>query len=201
MEMGWENISEGRTSHESKTVKDRSIQYYGLFGKNHCQVLGNGTKNVVNAHIWPYNNKANLPLVDLQETDINNPRNVLRLHEDIEWHFDRFYLTFVPSGINAYILKVLDPSILPSTISDTTPCRTFTDIDGRQLSCPSGTPWRRLLATHSILAHRKARKDGNLEEDQLSAAEVSANELMAFSLDDAAQCRVQMLLHSHASDG
>jgi len=75
------------------------------------------------------------------------------------------------------------------------------DIDGRQLSCPSGTPWWRLLATHSIPAHRKARKDGNFEEDQLSAAEASANELMVFSLDNAARHRVRMLLRNHASEG
>ncbi|CAB9514255.1 expressed unknown protein [Seminavis robusta] len=110
----------------------------------------------------------NLTLVDLQETDIDDPRNLLRLHGDIENNFDRFFLTFVPSG-NDFILKVLDPTI-------------------------RGRPWGRLLAAHSILSHRKARKDGNLPEDQLSAAEVSAKELMEFSLDEPAQFRLKMIL-------
>ena len=142
--------------------------------------------------------RENLPLVDLQETDIDDPRNILRLHGDIEYNFDRFFLTFVPSG-NDFILKVLDPTIYTQQIRDVTPPITFQDIDGRPLFFSGGRPWRCLLATHSILSHRKARKDGNLPEDQLSAAEVSANELMEFSQDEAAQFRLRMILNNPTS--
>ena len=198
MEMGWENISQSRTSHESKTVRDSAVRFYGLLGENHCQVLGNGTKHVTNAHIWPHNNRENLPLVDLKETDIDNPKNILRLHGDIEYNFDRFFLTFVPSG-NDFILKVLDPTIHTLQIRDVTPPITFQEIDGRPLFFAQGRPWGCLLATHSILSHRKARKDGKLPEDQLSAAEVSANELIEFSLDEAAQFRLGMILNNPTS--
>lgn len=194
MEVGWDRISENRTSRESITAKQDSIRFYGLHGTNHCQILGNGTKHVRNAHIWPYNNKANLPLVSLEEGDINNPRNVLRLHKDIEYHFDRFFLTLVPSGAE-YIMKILDPNIVDFRISDTS--LTLGDVDGKPLLIPSSQqenrPWRRLLATHSIFAHRKARSNNQLPEDQLTAAEVSANEMMDFSLDDEAQARMKLL--------
>jgi hypothetical protein len=55
---------------------------------------------------------------------------------------------------------------------------------------------RRILGTHSILAHRKAREKGYLEEDQLTAAESSAQELMEFSLDKEAHERIRMVLRN-----
>jgi hypothetical protein len=60
---------------------------------------------------------------------------------------------------------------------------------------PSGErPWRQILSTHSIFAHRKARADGKLPEDQLTEAESSAQELMDFSLDKEAQMRIKLAL-------
>jgi HNH endonuclease len=189
MAAGWEKISENRTSRESKTAKEKSIRYYGLYGENHCQILGNGTKNVVNAHIWPHNNRENLVLVSLEEQDIDNPKNILRLHSDIEWHFDRFFLTFEYSG-GDFILKILDLNIRTFHLKDTNPPLTFGDIDGRKLLFPTtkreNRPWRRLLAAHSIFAHRKARENGFLQDDQVTSEEFSALELMKFSLDDEA---------------
>lgn len=198
MEIGLEKISHSRTSHESKTVGDRAARFHGLLGKNHCQVLGNRTNDITNAHIWPRNNRENLPLVDLQETDIDNPKNTVCLHGNIECNFDRFFLTFVPLG-NDFILKVLDPTMHTLQIRDVTPPVTFPEIDGRPLFFSQRWPWGRLLATHSILSHRKAQKDGNLPEDQPSAAEVSANELMEFSLDEAAQFCLRMILNDPTS--
>lgn len=194
MEMGWEKISENRTSVDSTTAKKNSIQFYGLESRKHCQVLGPETKNVKNAHLWPHNNMENLPLIDLVAADIDDPKNVIRLHSDIEHNFDRFLLTFVPSG-DGFVLEVLDPSIKNITLKDTT--FTFEEIDGRPLLFPnSNRPWRRILGTHSILAHRKAREKGFLEEDQLTAAESSAQELMEFSLDRDAQARIRMVLRN-----
>jgi hypothetical protein len=69
----------------------------------------------------------NLPLIDLVATDIDNPKNVLRLHSDIEHKFDRFLLTFVPSGDALFFS--LDPSIKNSQRYQ---CH-FENIDGRPL--------------------------------------------------------------------
>ena len=83
-------------------------------------------------HIWPHNNREALILVDLQTSDIDDPRNVLLLclHNDIAYHLDRFHLTLVPWGTD-FVLKVLDPSILPSRLKDRN--ETFGDLDGRML--------------------------------------------------------------------
>jgi hypothetical protein len=195
MQIGWEKISENKTSVDSTTAKQNSIDYYGLANKRHCQVLGSGTKHVKNAHLWPHNNMANLSLIDLDATDIDNPKNVLRLHSDIEHNFDRLLLTFVPSG-DDFVLEVLDPSIKNITLKDTTV--TFEGINGRPLLFPNGNhPWRRILGTHSILAHRKAREKGDLEDDQFTAAESSAQETMAFSLDSEAQARIRMVFQQY----
>ena len=161
-----------------------------------CQILGESvsTPHVQNAHIWPHNNREALILVDLQTSDIDDPRNVLCLHDDIVYYLDRFHLTLVPSGPD-FVLKVLDNSILPSRLKGRS--ETFGDIDGRTLQCPSGNiPWRRLLATHSILAHQKARENTWLTEDQFTAAETNAHDLMEFSLDNEAQDRVKRFLNN-----
>lgn len=194
MKRGWEKISSERTKSESSIARNNSVSHYGLGSRRTCQILGANTGHVKNAHIWPHNNSEALVLVDLQPADIDDPRNVLRLHEDIEYYLDRFHLTLVPSGTD-FVLKVLDCTILPSRLKGRD--ETFGDIDGRTLQCPSGNiPWRRLLATHSILAHQKAREKAWLTEDQFTAAETNAHDLMEFSLDPEAQDRVKRFLNS-----
>jgi hypothetical protein len=92
-----------------------------------------------------------------------------------------------------YYVKVLDPSIKDIVLDDTIMV-TFGTIDGRPLLFPSGTqPWRCLLATHSVLAHRHAREKHWQIDDDLTAAELSAAEMMNFALDDDAQMRISML--------
>ncbi|CAB9497290.1 expressed unknown protein [Seminavis robusta] len=201
MSVGWEKISENRTTHESQTVRNEAIRFYGLHSENTCQILGVGTLHVQNAHIWPYNNKENLVLCDLNETDIDNPRNVLRLHKDIEHHFDRMHLTLVPDG-DGFTLKILDPTVKSSPIQDAKSNQpsTIGEVEGKQLilSPKHGKPWRRLLGTHSILAHRKARLNRHIESEDLSAAEVNTNELMKWSLDREKQEQIQFLLRRSA---
>jgi len=194
MKSGWEKISSERTKSESSIARKNSVSHYGLRSRRTCQILGTNTAHVKNAHIWPHNNSEAMVLVDLQPSDIDDPRNILRLHEDIEYYLDRFHLTLVSSGTD-FVLKVLDTSILPSRLKDRN--ETFGDIDGRTLQCPSGNiPWRRLLATHSILAHQKAREKNWLTEDQFTAAETNAQDLMEFSLDNEAQDRVRRFLNN-----
>jgi hypothetical protein len=198
MKSGWEKISSERTKSESSTARNNSVSYYGLHSRRTCQILGTPTAHVQNAHIWPHNNSEALVLVDLQPSDIDDARNVLRLHEDIEYYLDRFHLTLVVSGSD-FVLKVLDSSILPLRLKDRT--ETFRDLDGCKLQCPSGSiPWRRLLGTHSILAHQKARDQAWLPEDQFSAAETNAEDLMAFSLDKEAQDRLKRFLNDKDSE-
>jgi hypothetical protein len=74
----WRSV--GRKSAKTERVlslrqQNELNQLYGLRVGKHCQVLGPGTKHVMNAHIWPHNNMENL-LIDLVATDIDNPKNV-----------------------------------------------------------------------------------------------------------------------------
>mmetsp|Transcript_5381 Transcript_5381/g.8259 ORF Transcript_5381/g.8259 Transcript_5381/m.8259 type:complete len:154 (-) Transcript_5381:1406-1867(-) len=151
-----------------------------------------------NTHIWPHNKRDTLVLVDLQPSDIDDPRNALRLHEDIEYYLDRFHLTLVPSGTD-FVLKVLDSTIQTSKLKGRS--ETFGDLDGRKLRLPSGKiPWQRLLVTHSIQAHQKAREKGWLTEDQFTQAETTAQDLMEFSVDDGAQDRLKRFLNDRGDE-
>jgi len=193
MKIGWEKMSSGHTKSESSEVRNNSVAFYGLRDRKTCQILGPDTAHVQNAHIWPHNNAHGLVLADLQPSQIDHPKNVLRLHADIEHYLDRFHLTFVLSGRD-FILKVLDPNIGPIQLKDRN--EIFNNINGCILECPSGNlPWRRLLATHSFFAHQKAREENWLPEDQWTTAETNAHDLLAFSLDSEAQDRMKRFLN------
>ena len=86
MKSGWEKISSEHTKSESSIARNNSVSHYGLGSRRTCQILGTtqNTAHVKNAHIWPHDNSEALVLVDLQPSDIDDPRNILRLHEDIE---------------------------------------------------------------------------------------------------------------------
>ena len=90
MKRGWKRISSESTKSESSTARSHLVFHYGLRDRETCQILGTNTSHVKNAHIWPHNNSEALVLVDLQPLDVNDSRNVLRLHEDIEYYLDRF---------------------------------------------------------------------------------------------------------------
>ena len=57
-----------------------------------------------------------------------------------------------------------------------------------------------LLATHSILAHQKARNEGWLTEDQFTQAETNAQDLMEFSLDNEAQDWLKRFLSDRGNE-
>jgi hypothetical protein len=80
MEIGWERISSECTSDDSTQARKALKELYALDSEQHCQILGTNTKRFQNAHIWPYNNRDNLVLVELKPEDIDDPKNVLRLH-------------------------------------------------------------------------------------------------------------------------
>ena len=179
---------------DSQSVKEASIAYYGLSNEKFCQVLGAVDPNrvsVINAHIWPRSAAQDLVLFDLQPEEIHSERNVLRLHKDIERAFDHRDLAFVENDAGALVAKVLNPNILSELLTGTT--ATFSDIQGAPLLLPSGNiPFKRLIAHHSVLSHRKARAQGWIGDD-LSQVELRALALAAHSLDEEAQTRLQLL--------
>jgi hypothetical protein len=198
---GWKATSTHRTVSDSASLCTRVVKHYSL-KKDTCQILGSRTKHVINAHIWPVSNSQNIVLVGLDVADVNSARNVLRLHHDIERAFDNRQVTFVTErGASeenlVFRLKVLAPGIRTDKLADTDV--TVADIENRPLALlPERLPWRRLLATHSVFAYRHAREMEWLG-DALTEVEVTAGELVRFSLDDQAQHRVRRFLASQPS--
>lgn len=187
-------ISESHFSRDdSKAVRIASIAYYDLADEKYCQVLGAVDPDhvsVVNAHIWPRHAITDLPLFDLEPSDINNPRNVLRLQKDIERAFDQRKLTFIHDGGKLRV-RILCRDLNAQLLNGST--TRFQDIEGRELLFPeSKHPFRRLLAHHCIIAHRNARAMGWIDQD-MSEVEVQCTALMAHSLDEEAQRRLQVL--------
>lgn len=180
---------------DSQSVRTASIAYFGLDDEKFCQVLGAVDPNqvsVINAHVWPRSAAQDLVLFDLQPGNIHDERNVLRLQKDIERAFDGRELTFVQNINDSLVVKVLNPAKLSEELTGTT--MTFSDIQGSRLLLPSGkTPFRRLLAHHSMLSHRHARNQGWIEEEDLTQVEVQAAALLAHSVDQEAQNRLKLL--------
>lgn len=170
---------------DSLAVRNDSVAYYGLQDENVCQVLGavnSSNVSVINAHIWPRHAAADMIIFNLQPDQIHSPQNVLRLQKEIERAFDSRRLTFVATNHDDnLVVKILDPSAMSEPLSGTN--KTFRDIDGHFLEFPNRKlPFRRLLANHCVLAHKKAREKGWISQD-LSEVEVRAEALMAHSLD------------------
>jgi hypothetical protein len=179
---------------DSLAARTDSVAYYGLQDENVCQVLGvvnSSNVSVINAHIWPRHAAADMVIFDLQPDQIHSPQNVLRLQREIERAFDSRRLTFVANHDDNLVVKILDPSAMSEPLNGTT--KTFRDIDGHLLKLPNGKlPFRRLLANHSVLAHKHAREKGWIGQD-LSEVEVRAETLMAHSLDRDASFRLKTL--------
>jgi hypothetical protein len=128
----------------------------------------------------------------LRPEDIHSPRNVLRLHKDIERAFDSRFLTFVAGEDEQPVLKVLNEDLHVKLLAGTQ--KRFAEIDGLPLiiSKPGALPFKRLVAHHSVLTHQLARTKKWISDD-LAAEEVNATALMEHSLDPEAQNRIKLL--------
>jgi len=182
------------SAQDSAEVRIASMAFYGLPDERFCQILGQQPQQIkiINAHVWPRSGTATLPLFDLKTEDIHNPRNVLRLHQCIERAFDRRELVFVADANDQLVVKVLSLDLKSKLLKGTQ--KRFAEIDGAplQIKIAGALPYRRLLAHHSVLAHRWAREKGWISDD-LATEEVNAGALMEHSLDPEAQERIKLL--------
>lgn len=85
----WENIHSETKSQVAKeeTVNRRPVvEYYGCRDCHYCMVLGKVTHcDVITAHLWPRSTMGQgLTILELSPSDVNNPRNFLRLHKSFE---------------------------------------------------------------------------------------------------------------------
>jgi len=183
------------SAQDSEEMRAASTAFYGLRDERFCQILGQQPEQIkiINAHVWPRSGTATLPLFGLKAEDIHSPRNVLRLHKDIERAFDKRELVFVADANDQLVLKVLSDDLKLKLLKGTQ--KRFGEIDGAplQVKKAGALPYRRLLAHHSVLAHRWAREKGWISDD-LAAEEMKAGALMEHSLDPEAQERMKLLL-------
>ena len=177
----WRRTSTARSDEQSSSVAGRAITHYGLPHKKFCQILGPKTPHVVNLHIWPEWAVNQLRLLDLGFEAIDDPRNILRVHTKVERSFDRKELTFVIKD-GRITLKVLCPRLKSEVLDDTT--KTFAAIDGSELIATSNTPYRRLLAVHSIAAHKFAESEGWILGADRTEEEIRAMNIARLSLGD-----------------
>jgi len=153
-----------RSLAEQAGFKDALTAYYERGdGKDNnelkCMILNQffPRKHVRASHIWKYCTLGKyLPEFGLIEEDVGSPRNGLLLAESIEEKFDSKDVCFIYNAMRKHIqLFVLNPVLLnmekPVYVSPSDSV-TFAQIDGAQLLCGDGKPFRRILAWHAKLA-------------------------------------------------
>jgi hypothetical protein len=169
----WERIH-SETESVVEAAEQRNLDlvsdFYEMPKTAMCMVLGKATNCQIKcAHIWPRCALGRgLEAFDLNDTDVDNPRNFLRLHRDIERAFDRKRLVFVPEALGVdgeVLLKVviLDPRLHSEdlTFNDTTV--QFSTVHNQLFSytfVSSKMPYTRLLANHALQATNKAKSLG-----------------------------------------
>lgn len=179
------------SSKHLKAVKS----FYGIYSNKYCMVVGEERfRDVICAHIWPnYTLGKNLEIANLNPTDVNNPRNFLRLHRDIERAFDKKQLCFVihsPSSTKSKIkleVCVLCPDLLSKEIVVNNVKRTFSWLNGRcakYVFTNTKKPFLRLLSLHAKNAFEKASLLGwNNTNSNFSALKERCLELARLSLN------------------
>jgi len=159
----------GRSKQESEEFKNALIKYYkrqaGWFsgGKIKCMVTDLACKRelVIGSHIWKHSKRGRgMFKFGLAVADCVSPRNGLLLLKDIEMEFDIKGVCFLYDAFKQkLVLKVLNPSLLPKTITNTT--LTFADVDGNILHHPAKhLPFRRILNWHARCSYKHAQEQG-----------------------------------------
>jgi hypothetical protein len=173
------------------------LKYYDFKGNlNLCHLLGrvNGKTSgpnvaVIIAHIFPnHTGGVGLELFGLETTDIDNPRNFLRLQAQVEKAFDARRLTIVLHGgaLHAYLL---DRSLENTSLHGTN--LRFRDVHMRPLTFQNAErPYHRLLAAHAGQCFKHAQVVGWRSPEQ-SKSDTRVMELASFSLNEDAQAAIQ----------
>jgi hypothetical protein len=199
----WDRTSHSRSHAAANILTPGVLAHYGFGGDfQRCHLCGHvdgaphGPKAVIiTAHIFPNHTGGDgLHLFGLKRSDIDIPRNFLRLHNQVEKAFDSRRLTIVHHGgrLCAYLL---DPSLRATRLAGTNPSLTFGQCHLRALTFLNDErPFRRLLAAHAADCFAHAESMGWIGEQQESEWEMRFKELASFSLDDAKQENIKQWL-------
>lgn len=190
----WENIRSSTTENivETTSLHLKDVCSFYNIGENVCMVLGKITHaSILCSHILPAHTfDHELEHLKLQREDINNPRNFLRLHRDIERAFDhkRLYFDYVsgPSPLRLCVV-LLDPSLRSENLrfEDGT-TKSFSDIADQVFSyefIDDRKPFLQLLSLHATHVRTKARNQGWIPDPGGISSRIARNlELARLSL-------------------
>jgi hypothetical protein len=197
----WDKTSHSRSHAAAEDLTPGVLEHYG-FGENRnfCHLLGrvNGPISgrdvaVISAHIYPNHTGGDgLELYGLTTTDINNPRNFLRLSTQVEKAFDARRLTIMLHGgeLCAYLL---DRSLEDTRLNGTS--LRFRDVHLRRLTFRNHErPYHRLLAAHAAHCFQNAQLVGWRSPVSQSESDMRVMELASFSLNEDAQATINRWL-------
>ena len=167
-----------RSKSEQAPFKDSLITTYQRVGPPHssgapqvfCMVLDKPLikSKVIASHLWKHAEAKRLPIIGLDETDVNDPRNGLLLAKSIVEAFDIKHVCFLYNPINQqFTFRVLNPDLLTKPISTTDPkipgdhnyTDTFGSLNNQPLHLLNGVfPYKRVLGFHARRAFKFARR-------------------------------------------
>jgi len=165
----WETIHTERTesrNQASELFLEQVSTYYGTVQKYYCMILGSNINrcDIICSHIWPKHTYGQgLETFELNASDVNNSRNFLRLHKDIEKAFDKKWLYFDYHHLTETSFKLIVRVVNPILLDDTNDkskiknnqgvtIKTFSDINDSHTDYTFTNemkPFKRLLAAHA----------------------------------------------------
>jgi hypothetical protein len=144
--------------------------YYAIPKQHYCMFLGQATHcDIISSHLWPLHTAGEgLQMMGLVQTDINEPRNFLRLHKVLEKAFDHKRIILehheIADGKFKLKLHAFDPSFLTEEIIfNNQPAILGCSIDGTLSDysfSSSQKPFLRVLAVHAQKSLSNAKQMG-----------------------------------------
>jgi hypothetical protein len=190
----WDKTSHSRSHAAAENLTPGVLMHYGFNGnQNLCHLLGqvNGPTSgpnvaVITAHIFPnHTGGVGLDLFGLATTDIDNPRNFLRLQAQVEKAFDARRLTFILHG-GALCAYLVDRSLENTRLNGTN--LRFRNLHLRPLNFHNDErPYHRLLAAHAAHCFKNAQIVGWRSPVPQSESDIRVMELASFSMNEDAQ--------------
>jgi hypothetical protein len=125
---------------------------------------------VIASHIWMSKTRGRgLYKFGLTVNELYDCRNGFLVLKDIEDAFDHKQVCFLYNALSnlpQFVLKVLDPNLLPKVIEVSLAKFTFAEIDGFILQHPPKKfPYRRLLGFHAKCSYKNALKNNWISDE------------------------------------
>jgi hypothetical protein len=160
---------------------------------NHC------VANILRAPIWPYHTHGKgLDILNLESDAVDDPKNFLLLQKEIEYHFDRMHIMFLPSYTSlpetlCFRVVVLEQPLLSENLvlnshnqrySHSIPWSDLNGMEFHHKFLGVNKPFLRLIAQHAFCALRRAQKLGFVDDDSFPSLGTETIQLARHSLDD-----------------